>query len=507
MTNLNHEVAKKSFIGLFIRLFGKVLTFATSIVVARMIGAKILGEYTYFYTFFVIISYFPLLGMSSGLNKFVPQLLVEKKFRQVRSLVGFCNMLTLGLALLTMLILYLFREPLVRHVLRREDMELFIACIPLIALITLKNVNRGIFSAKRHVIHNSLPDNVLSPAFKLLSILVLILFVSSPIRILVISSNIMFGGMVLYDFVVMLKNREISFPRRSDAKSYLQIVKFGFVVFSQCIIEVFTSNIDILMIGLLTVDANVGVYQVALSVAILNSFFLSSVNSVFTPVMSELSHQKKFAELKAIYSKTTKAILIFSSLFVCEVALFSNEIMSIFGKEFEVGSVALILLTVGQLVNSGTGSAGEILMMCGYPKYMILINTICVVLSVALNYTLIPAMGLEGAACAAMLAVAVTNLLRLYFVKKKLRITPYDRSFLRIFTAPVLSFLSILSLKNMTKMDWRIEFGVFSLGLVILYFALTWMFGLTEAEKTTIAHAARKFGDRLRAFGWKKRLE
>ena len=94
-----------------------------------------------------------------------------------------------------------------------------------------------------------------------------------------------------------------------------------------------------------------------------------------------------------------------------------SYLMGLFGDTFKGGATALVVLTLGQLVNAATGSVGYILQMTGKHQLLTLIVATAAAVNLGLNYMLIPAMGMDGAALASLVAMAVLNLVPFFIIK------------------------------------------------------------------------------------------
>src|SRR5699024_11374968 len=103
--------------------------------------------------------------------------------------------------------------------------------------------------------------------------------------------------------------------------------------------------------------------------------------------------------------------------------LFGSKILSVWGSEFSEGYWILIILSIGQLFNLSTGSAGLILMLCGQEKLQGLISISFVILNLILNYFFILYYGVTGAAFATAIIVAGKNIMQVIFVKKNIGIS------------------------------------------------------------------------------------
>ena len=71
---------------------------------------------------------------------------------------------------------------------------------------------------------------------------------------------------------------------------------------------------DTLMLGIFCDESQVGIYNVAVKVAFLASFALTSINSISAPKISETYNNKDLPAFYKVVSQTTKTIF-FSSPF------------------------------------------------------------------------------------------------------------------------------------------------------------------------------------------------
>jgi O-antigen/teichoic acid export membrane protein len=92
--------------------------------------------------------------------------------------------------------------------------------------------------------------------------------------------------------------------------------------------------------------------------------------------------------------------------------------LGIFGREFQTGSFALRLLTVGQFINAISGSVGLILLMTAQERVFHKIIIATTIINFVLNVLLIPKYGVNGAAFVSMVSTVFWNLSAVYFIKR-----------------------------------------------------------------------------------------
>jgi O-antigen/teichoic acid export membrane protein len=102
--------------------------------------------------------------------------------------------------------------------------------------------------------------------------------------------------------------------------------------------------------------------------------------------------------------------LLFAIPLFAIIALFPEFITGMFGEEYKVGAMEMIVLAAGQLVNSLCGPNMTILTMTGKERNAQSIMMVAAGANVVLNFTLIPNYGIMGAAIATSVSMAIWNI-------------------------------------------------------------------------------------------------
>lgn len=177
---------------------------------------------------------------------------------------------------------------------------------------------------------------------------------------------------------------------------------------------------DVFMLGFLTSTREVGIYNVAYKLASLSMLVIISVNVVLAPKISELYQSNQLIELHKTIRKLTRIVFLITIPIVLFLIIFSEFILGMFGTNFIEGQTALIIITIGMLLNVLTGNVDQILNMTDNPKILKNITLFGFVITVALNSFLIPKYGINGAAIASLITNIVFNVVCLLYIKKKL---------------------------------------------------------------------------------------
>ena len=260
----------------------------------------------------------------------------------------------------------------------------------------------------------------------ILVLLVLLAGVSDPLHAIIAH----FYGVLLLSFIALIKVitilKKISFNSQSSSWKFL---KDSYPMMLSSTILLLLGWLDTFVLGIYETDENIGIYNVALKVAALTSFALQGINSILAPKLAKTfaSGEKQVFD-KLIQFATTINFYI-TLVIVIVLIVFRQTILGLFGEEFLVGGLILVVLCIGQLVNSLSGSVGVILQMTGHQKVYQNIVLIALALNLILNFTLTPVYGGMGAAIATVVSIASWNIIGAVYLKRKLKIKSYYSPF------------------------------------------------------------------------------
>lgn len=238
---------------------------------------------------------------------------------------------------------------------------------------------------------------------------------------------------------------------------------------------------DVIVLGHYVSARQVGIYAVAMALVGFVPTALDSVNQIFSPIISELHTAENRSLLQQLYSTLTKWIVVVTFPLALTLALFPRELMSIFGPAFELGAGVLVLGTIGQLFNCSVGSVGHLLLMSGNQKELIRIQATTAALLIALNFLLVPRIGIIGAAVAAMTTTITTNCWGLISVRRLLKIFPYHAGYLKLVLPALTTAACVLVLSRVALTLFR-PWEVAGLGLVLSYVVFLGTISLVALE-------------------------
>jgi O-antigen/teichoic acid export membrane protein len=176
------------------------------------------------------------------------------------------------------------------------------------------------------------------------------------------------------------------------------------------------------MLGIWGTKADVGIFAIANRTAMLTSFIMLAVNSIAAPKFAALYKQGDMKTLDSTARNSTKLMTAMVSPLLLVFILFPEKVMKLFGPQFLEGATALMILSVGQLVNVIIGPVGYLLIMSGHEKSFRNNLFAFVSLNILLNFILIPKYGIIGTSIATTFSVVMMKIVAMILVYWKLSI-------------------------------------------------------------------------------------
>lgn len=492
-----------------ITMFGKMYTNASRLAIAfflaRFLGAEQYGLYQLTLNSITLVSGIALLGLDIALVRFVA---IAASRKDEKSLWG---ILQIGIGIpsligvITGVGLFALSYPIADLVF--QDMRL----VPLLQIaglviptITMSDVLVGSIRGFKNMHFPVIAQFIAQPTFRLIATLILAFSGLDAFRAVII-----FGASDLIATLLLIRYLNKIFPLNRDFRSasynIKEIFSYAFPDWLAGMMDRFRVNIQALLIGSLNTIAGVGIFAVANQINILGNDFYTSINISARPLIAELHDHKQNSQLERVYQTATKWSLIVNLPLFLLIVLFPFELLSFFGESFAQGTTALIILAAANLVNVGTGMCGTILNMTGYTKIKLVNNLISLILSIGINFLLIPPLGIIGAAIAALAVTSVINGLRIVQVYHLIHLRTYNWSFLKPLVSALVTYLVAWQVKTMaTSLNDLISLLITGIVICAVFFGSLLLMGLSPEDHLIISSIRKKA---LAAFTGKLRYD
>lgn len=254
---------------------------------------------------------------------------------------------------------------------------------------------------------------------------------------------------------------------------------------------------DRLFVGYYCSATDVGIYHAASQLPVALGVILSGFGAIVGPMIAGLYHRGRRKRLEELYRVSTKWSL-YLSLPPFLVMCFAprDAVSVIFGKPYALGGVLLPILGLGQLINSGTGPVGALLVMTGHQNQLSILSGVTFLANIGLAVLLIPRYGIVGAAFGTALAVAFLCLVSVILVRVLLKLWPYDWRYMKGLVATGAASLVLLLFRQLPiTSPYFILFGAVAISTVVFVVVLV-LQGLDGEDKEflrmVLARALRK---------------
>lgn len=399
------------------------LGFLVSLALARWLGVRGFGVYSYVVVLVGFLSIPAVMGLDNLVVRFGSAARATQSWGEFRGLVRWSNVLGLCLSLLiagiAVLVVWL-RRPYMNP----QAVAVFwlgVATLPLIVLIRLRQFT---LRAVGRVVVGQVPEQILSPALMLAGITAVELLRPALTVELAMAVNVC-ALLVCFGVGAHLLRRSTPPGLKAARSTYehrLWIRSAG-MLFLVNAAQATTGRSDVLILGALKGASAVGVYGVAVRVAGVISLLQMASTTALAPEFAALHARGNREEIQRVARRSARLVSAGGLAVVIVCALFGRQILSIFGPAFALGAPSLVVLALGNLASVVVGPVGSVMLMTGHAGQAATSIAVSAGLNIALDFALIPPFGVQGAAVASSLGTIAWNLLMLRFALRLLGIS------------------------------------------------------------------------------------
>jgi O-antigen/teichoic acid export membrane protein len=182
------------------------------------------------------------------------------------------------------------------------------------------------------------------------------------------------------------------------------------------------TNVDTLLVGRLSGNADAGVYKVASQLAMLVGLPLTAISVAMAPVIAALHAGGHVDELRL--RSRAAARMIFAA--ACGVGVLvvacGPRVLAAFGGEFGVGYVPALILAGAYLVHSAMATSGYLLIMTAHETAVMAAFAAGTAVNVVGGLLLIPRYGLAGAAASTAVSLCLVSVTCALLAQRRLGI-------------------------------------------------------------------------------------
>ena len=212
-------------------------------------------------------------------------------------------------------------------------------------------------------------------------------------------------------------NKEIAPP------TYWSLMKLATPLSVATAMYIVYTQTDVILIGVMCLPADVGVYGIAMKVSRLALLPLGAMNFYLGPLVASLHANGNHDDLQLMVDRACVMVSIPAIAAGVGASVLAVPIMNFFGPQYTVGWPVLVILCMSQIINAVAGPAGNLLNMTGHERIPVAVFAATVILNVVLNVVGIYQFGITGAALATAFSMLFLNGGLVYMVHRRLNIS------------------------------------------------------------------------------------
>ncbi len=414
-------------------VFGNGLNYLFGVFLARSLGADQFGLYALGLTFFSTMALVVPLGMDAGTIKFVSEYRTNQDRQGVYRTIVQAGGVTFLTAVLSAVCLAVFASTIGESFYHKPELTPFLlyfaAGVPLYAVTS-------VFLASLQAHHTVRP-------------LILVRYIWEPVGKFLLAGLAVWAGWglagvlgailmtLLSSLALTIRLLQSVVPFRIQVSDLWKgdetrrLMTYCLPLGVATLFGIVAPRADMLILGSWASMHDIGIYQAAFQTASALALILGALETSLTPLFGQLHAQQNIEGLEHMYQTASKLVLMFTVPLFVFLAVFSEEVLSLFGQEFRAGGVLLIILAGGQLLSSTGGSPNNLLLMGGHSR-LVMWNTIGIGLVALCVFAFtIPHWGVWGAAIGAAGTQVLGVGIRILQVWRMHHIQPYTQSLIK----------------------------------------------------------------------------
>lgn len=468
-------------------VFGKILIFAQSIMLSRMIPINDLGVYYLGQTSVLLLAGFLVMGLDMGLIRFVA---INKNCNNginPSMLVTSAACFSLSITILVLGLMLFFLNDISVMFLKKSGYEkifwIFLLTVPFVVVMRIfLSATRGL----QIISYTALVEQVIVGVALFLLTAAVLFFnysLSSIAFVYFLSTFLAFAA----SYYFMRRHFKLTFTGLNWA-AFKPVAAFSMpLVLSQWMF-LLVSYINTFMLAYWGISRDVALYNTTLRIMLVAEIVANSVVAVFNPIIAELVSQNRLEDLRLSYRSASRWVFMACCPFFVLTIFFNEIFLSVFGPKFIAASSCLVIICLSAIFEYSMPMLGSMIALSGHTKISLMNNLASLCVLLITGYFLIPKYALNGVALAWACSSIALTCLRLIQTKRLFQLQILQKSHFKIGGASLLAAgLLKLFMHYLSQQSPFIGLPlIFGIG-IILYLLFVFIFGI-ENDDVFIVH-------------------
>lgn len=390
--------------------FFLVSGYSVNVGLARILGPKQFGDFGVVMSFLLVVQLFVITGIPIALQKYVAENIPASRLL-LRKTLPWQLLYSIGV-----FAFFWFAAPIVARLLKDQSLSFYlqIASIDIIFYGLYKY-----FLSMQNGLHQFGKQTITGIAYALskpLAIFTLV-FWGYGVSGAIVGNTLGSVGGLLVGLLI------IRFPKVTGKLSDVDFFKFAFANVFYFVGFQLLFSIDIWFTKYFLDEVTVGTYVSASSVAKIPYFLSLAISSALLPSVSKATKANDEQRVRDIVRITMRYWLMLLLVMMVIVGATSNALITLFfGEDYATGGAVLAILFAAIAVLTFSGVMNTILISRNRLNDCLRVIGVLILLHVAANAVLVPALGAMGAACATLAVAVAGSVMSGYLLFKETRI-------------------------------------------------------------------------------------
>lgn len=408
--SLQKRVLRSGASGISVRMLTIVASFLSSVVIVRLLGPEEYGRFAFVLTIVTLFAIPGTLGLPNLMTREIASAEAVGNWGKMRGIMQWTGKIVLISSLLICFaVLLLIWSDLIS--INESSLPVLVAGLFLVPLLSFAETISVLLRAMHKVFWGLFPNQVMRPLLMMVGVLALGFFTHRSVTAFEVIISL---GVVLL-FVIALETylarrylpKEVM-TARADYDSYGWWRALLPLSVSSGLTAIYT-NSDLLMIGFILNEVDVGAYRIALSIANLGAFAFTAMALITQPYYAKAYQQGDMESINSVSRIAGAVSFMCTSGFLIVLLVVGERMFSfVYGTEHVNSYLPTLILCIGRTVFSFWGPLSALFIMAHQEKTMMRVQLVLVSINIIANLILIPKFGINGAA----VATAVTYCLQ-----------------------------------------------------------------------------------------------
>lgn len=401
-----HRLISLSSALLSARLFAAFVTLLTQVFLARLVPTEFLGQYFFITSAVVVVAVFASCGYPNIANRLLSSFRIAP--RQKTAAV-FVKSVSVRLISWSFAIVCIGLIGLVWT--GKAETHAYLLGLLAIPVAALSLFWGSVLNGERLFMWASLPDLLLRPLLFLATVLTLYSLdvPLTPIALVAVFLCLILSVAAVQYYAIKTRFPSLFAARVADKrqKKLWKTLALPLVAFS--LFTNFFGDVAIAYSGLFLKASTLAPLAISVKLALLVGFFVQVAHQIVIPDLSDAARRSDFRTIQSRLNRVNTTALAFTVAALCVVLVYGDQLLSIFGPDYQTAHHLLVILVASQVVRAISGPAGQMLVVLGWQQLTMLISMATFAVFAISGAVLIPSYGVLGAAFSIALAYAGWN--------------------------------------------------------------------------------------------------